>query len=198
MRHKKKLVIVASFLADKRQDGVVGDPVGALALLLELLQVFHFFHLTLRLAHDHAPYIDSVWFNGHLFDELCVLQGVENRVELVRDVIFVVLLVLNQVKLAHLVRKLVQKHRLRLFIKRGQHFDHVHDLVRVVHLVAQQLEDSHLFVVFHVRDVEELFRSELVRQHFLKLGEVFQIDHFLDTILVEAPHDALGVVCYLF
>ena len=40
-----------------------------------------------------------------------------------------------------------------MFIKRGQHFDHVHDLVGVVHLLTQQFEDSGLFVIFLVRDV---------------------------------------------
>ena len=118
--------------------------------------------------------------------------------ELVRDVVFVVFLVLNQVEIAHLIRELVQKDRLRLLIKRGKHLDHVHDLIGVVHLLAQQLKDSGSLVVFLVRNVKELFRSEHVGQHFLKLREALQLDHLLETVFVEAPHDALGVVCFLF
>ena len=85
-----------------------------------------------------------------------------------------------------------------MFIKRGQHFDHVHDLFGVVHLLTEHFEDSGFFVIFLVRDVKEFFRSELVSQHFLKRGEMLQSGHILETVLVEAPHDAFCIVRSLF
>ena len=76
MRHKKQLIVIASLLADKRQDRVVGDPLWTLALLLELLLFFDSFTIALRLTLDHALYIDGVWLDGNLFDIFSVLQSV--------------------------------------------------------------------------------------------------------------------------
>ena len=47
VRHEKLLVIIASFLADKGHDRVVGDPMWSLTLLLEFLHVFEVFFFIL-------------------------------------------------------------------------------------------------------------------------------------------------------